>query len=73
MFMAIHAQSSDSTRVDEFRHAHTIWKKANDSFHDRFQQIVTTGGSDDLDTLAADLASKFEHFIKCSKALVTGA
>lgn len=70
--MDTHAQSSESTRVDEFRNAHTVWKKANDSFHERFQAIITTGRSDDLDTLADDLASKFDHFIKCSKAFVAG-
>lgn len=68
--MDTHAQSFESTHIDEFRSAHTIWKKANDSFHDRFQEIITAGRSHDLDTLAQDLASKFDHFIKCSKAFV---
>lgn len=66
--MDIYAQSSESTRVDEFRSAHKIWKKANDSFHDRFQEIIMAGRSHDLDTLAQELAQKFDHFIKCSKA-----
>jgi hypothetical protein len=70
--MNIHTQSSDSTHVDEFRTAHMIWKKANDSFHDRFQEIVTARRNQDLDILAQDLAHKFDHFIKCSKALVAG-
>lgn len=70
--MHTHAKSSDSTKVNEFRNAHVIWKKANDSFHDRFQNIIAAGRSHDLDTLAQDLASKFDHFIKCSKAFVAG-
>ena len=70
--MNVHAESSESTQVDEFRNAHTIWKKASDSFHDRFHEIIIAGRSHDLDTLAQDLASKFDHFIKCSKVFVGG-
>lgn len=70
--MNVHAESSASTQVDEFRNAHTIWKKANDTFHDRFQEIIMAGRIHDLDMLAQDLASKFDHFIKCSKAFVAG-
>ncbi len=70
--MDTHAQSSDSTHVDEFRNAHRIWKQANDSFHDRFQEIITAGRRHDLDSLAQDLSSKFDHFIKCSKTFVAG-
>lgn len=70
--MDTQAQSSESIRVDEFRNAHTVWRKASDSFHDRFQEIIIAGRSHDLDTLAQDLASKFDHFIKCSKAFVAG-
>ncbi|MDQ2988813.1 MAG: hypothetical protein M3R60_06905 [Pseudomonadota bacterium] len=64
------APSADSTSVDEFRNAHTIWREANDSFHDRFREIITAGRSSELDTLAADLSGKFDHFIQCSKAFV---
>ncbi len=71
--MNIHTQSSGSTQVDEFRSAHMIWKKANDSFHDRFHEIVLARRNQDLDILAQDLVNKFDHFIKCSKALVAGA
>jgi hypothetical protein len=70
--MDTHAQSTESTQVDEFRNAHTVWRNASDSFHDRFHEIITTGKGHDLDTLAQDLASKFDHFIKCSKAFVAG-
>lgn len=70
--MDTHAQLSDSTPADEFRNAHMIWKEANDSFHDRFQDIILAGKSHDLDALAQDLAGKFDHFIKCSKAFVAG-
>jgi hypothetical protein len=72
MFMDTHAAPSESTQIDEFRNAHTIWKKANDSFHDRFREVILAGGSHDLDTLAQDLAGKFDHFIACSKAFVAG-
>ena len=70
--MNVHAESSESTQVDEFRNAHTIWKKANDTFHDRFHEIITAGRSHDIDTLAQDLATKFDHFIKCSKTFIAG-
>lgn len=67
--MDTHAQSTGSTQVDEFRNAHMIWKEANASFHDRFREIITAGNNADLDTLAQDLASKFDHFMTCAKAL----
>ena len=69
--MNIQARLFVSTQ-DEFRHAHMIWKKANDSFHDRFQAIIMTGRIQDLDNLAQDLAEKFDNFIQCSKAFVAG-
>lgn len=67
----IHAQLTDSTHVDEFRTAHKIWKEANDSFHDRFQEIVTRGKGQDLDALAQDLSGKFDYFMRCSRVLVS--
>lgn len=70
--MNTHAQSSDSIHIDEFRNAHKIWKEANDRFHDRFEDIIARGRSRDLDVLAQDLISKFDHFMQCSKALVAG-
>jgi hypothetical protein len=66
----VQAQSAESTPVDEFRTAHKIWKEANDSFHDRFQDIVTRGKAHDLDALAKDLSGKFDYFMRCSKVLV---
>ena len=66
----IQTQLPEPTPVDEFRTAHKIWKEANDSFHDRFQEIVTRGKGQDLDALAQDLAGKFDHFMRCSKVLV---
>lgn len=69
--MNIEARPPVSTQ-DEFRHAHIRWREANDSFHDRFQAIITAGRSQDLDHLAEDLATKFDDFIKCSKAFVAG-
>lgn len=69
--MNVDAKSADSAHVEEFRNAHKIWREADDSFHDRFRDIVTRGRSHDLDALAQDLANKFEHFIKCSKQFVT--
>lgn len=72
MLMNIHTQSADPTQADEFRNSHMIWKEANDSFHDRFQEIVMARRNQDLDILAQDLAHQFDHFIKCSKALVAG-
>ena len=69
--MSIQARLFVSTQ-DEFRHAHRIWRTANDRFHDRFQAIIMTGRMQDLDNLARDLAEKFDNFIQCSKAFVAG-
>ena len=69
--MNIQARLSVSTQ-DEFRHAHRIWRTANDSFHDRLQAIIMTGRMQDLGNLAQDLAEKFDNFIQCSKAFVAG-
>lgn len=60
----------DSTKVEQFRNAHKIWKEANDRFHDRFEYIVTRGKGHDLEALAQDLTGKFNHFMQCSKELV---
>lgn len=70
--MYTHAQQSDSSPVDDFRNSHIVWKEANARFHERFQEIVSAGRAEDLDVLAHELASKFDHFMQCSKAFVAG-
>lgn len=69
--MNIDPSTSELTQVEEFRSAHKTWREADDSFHERFQDIITRGKGHDLDALAQDLVSKFEHFMQCSKRFVT--
>lgn len=69
--MNVDVESEASTRVEEFRNAHKVWKEANDGFHDRFHQLITRDRGHDIDALALDLASKFDHFIRCSKQLIS--